>query len=426
VISVLVVDDSALIRRVVTDALREDTDIRIVGTAANGELALGCIEKLKPDLVTLDIEMPVLDGLHTLPLLRRRWPRLPVIMFSTLTEAGAVATLTALNLGASDYVAKPSNTGNFAASRRSVQEQLLPRIHALVRYPGAGPAQVPAPGGRAAALPRAGAPGAPSGPAALRSGPFAPGPHPPGGMRQGGRAGAAPPVPPRAGAVPAPAAVAVNAGRAGAGRVDIVAVGCSTGGPEALAKVAAALPANFPVPIVVVQHMPAVFTKMFAQRLDRSVPPNVVEATNGVPLAAGTIYIAPGDHHLEVARTGPTIHTRLHDDPPENFCRPAVDVLFRSVAAVYGGGALAVVLTGMGQDGKRGAEKLRAAGVEVIAQDEPTSVVWGMPGAVAAAGLATVVLPLERIAPQLLSSVARGRAAGAPTPTAAAPKEVAS
>jgi two-component system, chemotaxis family, protein-glutamate methylesterase/glutaminase len=399
VISVLVVDDSALIRRVVTDALREDKDIRIVGTAANGELALGRIEELKPDLVTLDIEMPVLDGLRTLPLLRRRWPRLPVIMFSTLTEAGAVATLSALSLGASDYVAKPSNTGNFAASRRSVQEQLLPRIHALVKYPGAGPAQVPRPGARPPARPAA-----PHPPAATRPGPFAPGPHP----RAGTPAGGGP-----------------SDGRpGGATRVDIVAIGCSTGGPEALAKVAAALPATLPVPVVVVQHMPAVFTKMFAQRLDRAVPLSVVEATDGMPLSPGTVYIAPGDHHLEVVKAGASVHTRLHDGPPENFCRPAVDVLFRSVAALYGGGALAVVLTGMGQDGRRGAEKLRAAGVEVIVQDEPTSVVWGMPGAVAGAGLATAVLPLEKIAPQLVSSVARGRGA-ASTPTTA-PKEVAS
>jgi two-component system, chemotaxis family, protein-glutamate methylesterase/glutaminase len=398
VISVLVVDDSALIRRVVTDALREDRDIRIVGTAANGELALGCIEELQPDLVTLDIEMPVMDGLRTLPPLRRRWPRLPVIMFSTLTERGAVASLTALALGASDYVTKPSNTANFAASRRSVQEQLLPRIHALVKYPGAGPVQAPPAGPRPA-----GAPARPAAPA--RPGAPAPAPSRPG-------------RPPRP--VPAPAPTA--GGRVGSARVDVVAIGCSTGGPEALGRLAAELPASFPAPILVVQHMPAVFTKMFAQRLDRTVPLTVVEATDGLPLAPGTIYIAPGDHHLEVARAGAAVQARLQDGPPENFCRPAVDVLFRSVAALYGGHALGVVLTGMGQDGKRGAEQLRATGVEILVQDEPTSVVWGMPGAVAGAGLATAVLPLDRIAPQLLSSVARGRSAA----VTAAPKEVAS
>jgi two-component system chemotaxis response regulator CheB len=336
----------------------------------------------------------VLDGLRTLPPLRRRWPRLPVIMFSTLTEQGAVASLTALNLGASDYVTKPSNTANFAASRRSVQEQLLPRIHALVKYPGAGPAQLPTPGAR------------------------------PAGVRPPGAPAARPGAPSRPGAPPRPAAVRAvspKAGRAGFVRVDVVAIGCSTGGPEALAKVAAALPASFPVPVLVVQHMPAVFTTMFSQRLDRAVPLTVVEAADGMPLSAGTLYIAPGDHHLEVAKAGASVHTRLHDGPPENFCRPAVDVLFRSVAAVYGGHALGVVLTGMGQDGKRGAEKLRAAGVELLAQDEATSVVWGMPGAVAGAGLATSVLPLDRVAPQLLSSVARGRGAA----VAAVPKEVA-
>jgi two-component system chemotaxis response regulator CheB len=362
VISVLVVDDSALIRRVVTDALTVDPGVTVVGTAANGKLALAMIEQLKPDLVTLDIEMPVLTGLQTLPLLRQRWPRLPVIMFSTVSEAGAIATLTALSLGASDYVTKPSNTRNFEASRRSVQEQLLPRIHALCggRSTPAGPPPAPA---RPAAPTR---PAAPAGPAAA---------HPK--------------------------------------RVEIVALGASTGGPEALTKLLAGLPPAFPVPILVVQHMPALFTRMFAQRLDRAAALTVVEATDRTPLQPGTVYIAPGDRHLEVDSRGGTVHTRLTDGPAENFCRPSVDVLFRSVAAVYGGGAAAVVLTGMGSDGRRGAEVLRTAAAEMVAQDEPTSVVWGMPGAVVGAGLATAVLPLQQIAAHLVSSTARGRSQSA-------------
>src|SRR5205823_1853330 len=156
-------------------------------------------------------------------------------------------------------------------------------------------------------------------------------------------------------------------------------------------------------PVVVVQHMPPVFTKMFAERLDRTVPMHVVEAVADMPIQAGTVYIAPGDLHMEVARSGATVVTRLHDGPPENFCRPAVDVLFRSVARAYGGNALAVVLTGMGQDGRRGAEELHRLGAEIVAQDEATSVVWGMPGAVAQAGLADAVLPLPEIANHLIA-----------------------
>jgi two-component system chemotaxis response regulator CheB len=347
VISVLVVDDSALIRRVVTDALAEDPEITVVGTAANGQLALNKIAQLAPDLVTMDIEMPVLDGLAALRALRRTHPRLPVIMFSTLTEVGATATLTALSLGASDYVTKPSNTGSFAASRRSVQEQLIPRIHALCKPPVA-PAAVPQrPVRRSAARP---------------------------------------------------------------GRLDLVAIGCSTGGPDALTRIVADLPASFPVPVVVVQHMPALFTRMFAQRLDRVAGLTVVEAGDGVPVQAGVMYIAPGDQHLEVVRRGTGVVTRLSDGPPENFCRPAVDVLFRSVAAVSGAATLAVVLTGMGQDGRRGCDPLHQAGAEIVVQDQPTSVVWGMPGAIATAGLADAVLPLDRVAPHLISRATAGRA----------------
>jgi two-component system chemotaxis response regulator CheB len=189
-----------------------------------------------------------------------------------------------------------------------------------------------------------------------------------------------------------------------------ITVGCSTGGPDALAKVLDALPGDLPVPILVVQHMPPVFTKMFAERLNRSAALTVVEATDGMPVEAGTVYIAPGDHHLMLAQRGGGIFTKLNEGPPENSCRPAVDVLFRSVAQAYGQSALAAVLTGMGQDGKKGAEVLRAAGAEVVAQDEHTSVVWGMPGAVVGAQLAHAVLPLEGIAKYLVSRVGAGRA----------------
>jgi two-component system chemotaxis response regulator CheB len=194
------------------------------------------------------------------------------------------------------------------------------------------------------------------------------------------------------------------------GRVDVLVVGCSTGGPDALTQVLRAMPRNLPVPVLVVQHMPAVFTKMFAERLDRTCALDVVEATGDQPVRAGTVYIAPGDFHLEVVRTGTSVLTKLHTGPPENFCRPAVDVLFRSAARVYGGNVLATVLTVMGQDGRRGAEVLRTAGAEIVAQDEATSVVWGMPGAVTHAGLADSVLALPLIANHLVSRIA-GRTA---------------
>jgi len=195
------------------------------------------------------------------------------------------------------------------------------------------------------------------------------------------------------------------------GRVDLIAVGSSTGGPDALTKVLIGLTTELPVPMVVTQHMPPVFTKMFAERLDRSTPLTVVEAGDGMALANGTVYVAPGDKHLVLHRRGTAVAIQLSGAPPENSCRPAVDVMFRSVAQVYGGSAYAVVLTGMGQDGRGGAKVLRDAGAEVIVQDEASSVVWGMPGAVAQAGLADEVLPLDRIAGALTARLRVGRSA---------------
>jgi two-component system chemotaxis response regulator CheB len=202
-------------------------------------------------------------------------------------------------------------------------------------------------------------------------------------------------------------------GSGAAGRVDLLAIGSSTGGPDALTVLFAGLPATLPVPVVVTQHMPPVFTKTFAERLGRSTPLTVIEADDGMALEAGTVYIAPGDRHLVLHRRGTAVHAQLSGAPPENSCRPAVDVMFRSVAALYGAAAYAVVLTGMGQDGRAGAKDLRAVGAEVLAQDEASSVVWGMPGAVVGAGLADAVLPLDRIAAALLARVAVGRLARA-------------
>ena len=351
-VSVLVVDDSVVVRRLIVDALSGHPDIEVVGTAANGRIALTKIESLRPDVVTLDIEMPELDGLGTLRELRRTLRRTPpVIMFSTLSVAGATATLEALAAGATDFVTKPANVGSVAESQRMIREQLIPKILSLGGRPGVAAPVSAVPARRPA--------------------------HPP----------------------------------ARTGRISAIAIAASTGGPDALAKVLGSLPANLPVPVVVVQHMPPVFTKMFAERLDRSCAVRVVEATDGMPVTAGTVYIAPGDRHLTVTGRVPAVTTRLTQGPPENSCRPAADALFRSVADVYGGNTLAVVLTGMGQDGKRGCEALRAAGAEVLAQDQASSVVWGMPGALVGAGLADAVLPLTEIGGYLTTRLAAPRVA---------------
>jgi two-component system chemotaxis response regulator CheB len=358
-ISVLVVDDSVVVRRLVTSAIDAAPGLRVVGTAPNGKVALAKLEQVAPDVVTLDIEMPEMDGLETVKALRKTHPRLPVIMFSTLTQRGAAATLEALSSGASDYVTKPANVGSVQESIQRVQDELVPKIRALCATPGAAAA----PSARLAPRPTAAT-------ASVRP-------------------------TPRLSARPV------------TGQPDVVAIGCSTGGPEALSAVLTALPAQLPVPVVVVQHMPPLFTRLFAERLNRSCGLSVSEAVDGVELQNGHVYIAPGDFHLEVVNDGRAVRTRLQQGPPENFCRPAVDVLFRSVAKAYGGNTLAVVLTGMGSDGRRGCELLKDAGAAVLVQDEATSVVWGMPGAVASAGLADEMLPISQIAPAVISRLAR-------------------
>jgi two-component system chemotaxis response regulator CheB len=369
VISVLIVDDSVVVRRLIGDALATEPGIQVVGTAADGRIALNKIKQLRPDIITLDIEMPVMDGLEALRELRRTDPRLPVIMFSTLTERGATATLDALAAGATDYVTKPANVGSVAASVQAIRQELVPRILALGGRGGAAPAR----------------PSRPTPPAATTTATT---------TRSGGGSR------PSAGSRPA-----APARTARTNPVSAIAIGASTGGPDALARVLARFPATLPVPVFIVQHMPALFTKMFAERLNRQSAVEVIEATDGLTPRPGVVYVAPGDRHLLVTRTGGGVVTRLNDAPPENSCRPAVDVLFRSVARIYGQSALAVVLTGMGQDGRRGGEELRAAGAEIVAQDEASSVVWGMPGAVVTAGLANVVLPLADVSSYVTSRV---------------------
>jgi two-component system chemotaxis response regulator CheB len=290
-----------------------------IGEAANGRIALSKVEELHPDLVILDIEMPEMDGLAALTLLHGRHPRTPVIMFSSHTELGAAATLEALSRGASDFFAKPGGAGGLEASRQIIRSELIPAIRALCPRKASVRAE----------------------PASVK--PTVPGP------------------------------------RTTAARVDLVAIGASTGGPNALAELFATLPAEFPVPILLVQHMPPMFTQMLAERLTKNSMIRTVEAQSGMELEPCKAWIAPGDYHLVVDCEAGRVLTKVHQEPPENACRPALDPLLRSVASAYGANCLAVILTGMGQDGLRGCEAVRAAGGQILAQDEATSVVWGMP-----------------------------------------------
>jgi two-component system, chemotaxis family, protein-glutamate methylesterase/glutaminase len=355
-IRVLIVDDAVVVRRMVSDVLAADPEIEVVGTAANGRIALQKITQVNPDILTLDVEMPEMDGLQTLKALRETYRDLPVIMFSTLTERGGTATLTALSLGATDYVTKPANVGSVALAQQRIRDELIPKIKAIC--------------GRS--LPQALPPRAPSAPALLRA-----------------AAGGSTATP------------------------EIVCIGVSTGGPNALAKLMPRLPANFPVPIVIVQHMPPMFTRLLGERLNAQSAIAVAEAADGQVLQPGHAYIAPGDFHLLVQRKGGAVMTALTQAPHENSCRPAVDPLFRSVSEVFGARALGIVMTGMGQDGLRGCEDLARVGARVVVQDEASSVVWGMPGFVARAGLADRVLPLDEIAGEIIRRCARPAAVAA-------------
>ncbi|SEJ55684.1 protein-glutamate methylesterase/protein-glutamine glutaminase [Demequina mangrovi] len=345
-IRVLVVDDSVVVRRIVSEALASDPAIEVVGVAQNGSIALTKVAALKPDLITMDIEMPVMDGIEAVRALRRSGVRTPIVMFSTLTSHGASATLDALAAGASDYATKPTQVANPAEAVAVITSQLIPKVKALC---GASPVAA------SAARPRSG-----------------------GALTRAPRA---------------------------------IVVGSSTGGPEALSKLFGALDAPLPVPVLVVQHMPPMFTTQLAARLDRIGPSTVVEASGNERLVPGTVYIAPGDLHLEVKQLGAAVVTAVSGAPQVNFCRPAVDVLFRSAVRTFGGDLLGVVLTGMGSDGRDGARELVDAGGRMIAQDQATSVVWGMPGAVAAAGLAHEILPLESVA-GAVARAAQGRLSG--------------
>jgi two-component system chemotaxis response regulator CheB len=354
-IRVMVVDDSVVIRRLVTMALESDPAIQVAGTASNGAIGLQRIPQINPDVITLDIEMPDMDGLEMLRHIRSEFPRLRVIMFSTLTERGAAKTLEALTLGADDYVTKVSNERSLDRSMASLREEMIPKIKQFFCWAAPVEVRPEAAGASAASLVHPRVPG-------------------------------------------------LHAARV---RPEVVVIGVSTGGPTALGRILPEFPADFHLPVLVVQHMPPLFTRLLAERLNSTCQLRVEEASQGRLIEPGRVLIAPGDFHMKVTSNGGKAAVFLDQTPRQNSCRPAVDALFASTAAVYGGAAVAVILTGMGQDGLRGVEILRAQGAGVLAQDEASSVVWGMPGAVVNAGLADRVLPLDELVPEVLRLTGR-------------------
>lgn len=331
-IRVLVVDDSAIMRKLITDILKKDPQIEVVGYAVNGKEALEKARQLKPDVITLDIEMPEMDGLTALKYLKEEKSSAKVIMFSSLTQEGAKATIEALSLGAYDFVPKPSSK-SFLESVKKIEEELIPKIK------NAKPSQDTK--------------------------------------------------------VITPFLLPQIKLRGGIYRA--LGIGVSTGGPQTLMEIFKKFPPKFPFPIFIVQHMPPLFTKQLANRLDRESPIRVKEAEQGEIVQEGVAYIAPGDYHMEVILDNKTKKIHLHQGPPRNNCRPAVDVLFESLAKVYNGTCLVMVLTGMGKDGLEGARKIKEKGGAVIAQDAQSSVVFGMPRAVIEAKLADEVLSLSDI-----------------------------
>lgn len=363
---VMLVDDSAVIRGLFTRSLESDPEVQVVASVGDGQMAVQALakDKGKIEVIVLDIEMPRMDGLTALPELLKIDPDVPVVMASTLTARNADISLKAMSLGAKDYIPKPSSMRELSAAD-AFKRELLEKVKSLAtarrrKIGTASPARPRFSADRTAGAPRP--PVAPASPAAKQS-------------------------------------AAISLRPAGRRPPQVLCIGSSTGGPQALFKVLGALPKTLRMPILLTQHMPATFTSILADHITRSTGWECVEATDGMPVQSGRVHLAPGDYHMLAERAGTGTVLRLKKDPPENFCRPAVDPMLRSVIATWGGQALAVILTGMGHDGQKGSQALVEAGGTVIAQDEASSVVWGMPGAVARAGLCTAVLPLDQIAP---------------------------
>lgn len=354
---VLVCDDSAVIRGMIGNILRDDPKIKVVETASNGQRALDALDKVDVEIMVLDIEMPVMDGLTALPKLLEKKPGMKVIIASTLSERNAEVSLKAMASGAADYIPKPT-TGKIGRSF-DFQKELVSKIkiygRAYRREMGHRPPKAPNEDLRKTDANK-----------------------------------------PRRDGAYSMADVTLRA--AASIKPQVLAIGSSTGGPQALFGIFSKLKTSIRHPILITQHMPPTFTKILAERLSNISGMNVAEAINGEPVVGDRVYIAPGDYHMTVARGAKSGLIRLTQSPPENYCRPAVDPMLRSLADVYGNKVYATILTGMGKDGCEGARRVTDVGGNILAQDKDTSVVWGMPGAVATAGLCSVILPLEKIA----------------------------
>ena len=360
---VLVVDDTIVYRSCVSDILKEIPGVELAGVAHNGQIALAKVASLAPDVLTLDIEMPVMNGIEVLAELKKHHPRVGAIMLSTLTADGSEMTMKALELGAFDFILKPQS-GSLTENKKLIKERLEPmlaayaRSQAARRLVGASPLSKPTR-----------------------------------------------PMPPR----PTVAAVASAMTNPGKKRQssEIIAIGVSTGGPNALGQMLPMLPGNIGVPVLIVQHMPPVFTKSLAASLDKKCALTIKEAEEGEAIKANTVYIAPGGKQMKLVADAGGTHRRVHitNDPPENSCRPSVDYMFRSIADYYVGRTTAVIMTGMGSDGTKGLEILKNKGAYVIAQDEATCVVYGMPKAPTEGGLVDCVAPLGRIADEIVKTL---------------------
>lgn len=355
-IRVLVVDDSGFFRRRIVEILEADDRINVVGTAANGREAIQKVMELKPDVVTMDIEMPVMDGITAVRRIMKLQPT-PILMFSSLSYEGAQATLDALEAGALDFL--PKRFDEFSQDREEAKRMLRARVRQI--------------GARGLGIKAAPAPASASAPARPGMSPVAPARRPLAPTRRGD--------------------------------YRLVAIGSSTGGPVALQQVLTQLPATFPLPILLIQHMPSTFTPAFAQRLNQQCQITVKEAEDGEMLQKGTAYLAPGGRQLGLVDRGGKVLLRVYDGDTGLHYKPSVDLAFASAAEVFPGKVLSVVLTGMGADGREGARALKQGGATVWAQDEASCVIYGMPAAVVEANLADQVLPLSEIGRELAKSV---------------------
>ena len=370
-IRVMVVDDSAVIRGLITRMLESDKDVSVIASAGNGQVAVNSLERNSVDVIILDIEMPVMDGLTALPKLLAIDKTVKIIMASTLTARNAEVSIKALSMGATDYVPKPS-TSREISGENDFRRDLLERVKSL------GALRRKQVGGTVSRRPATAKKAASSGASSEIPAKWE--------LRDSSK---------------------VILREPGIMKPDVLAIGSSTGGPQALFAFLKALNKNINVPIVITQHMPATFTTILAEHITRMSGWECKEAEDGDRLEAGKILLAPGDFHMVVAQKGVDRVVSINQDTPENFCRPAVDPMLRSVAKVFGAHVITVILTGMGNDGEKGSKVVVDTGGTVISQDEKSSVVWGMPGAVATAGLCSAVLPVEGLAGYVANLIAR-------------------